>query len=91
MNCEELLAALNEYVDGKLDSPVCREFQQHLEGCNPCKVVVDNIRQTILLCKDGQTYEIPAPCREKLHQMLREKYVSKQTGQPDGPQGASKG
>jgi hypothetical protein len=81
MNCEELLAAMNEYVDGQVDSAVCQEFQRHLAGCNPCQVVVDNIRQTITLCKDGQAYEIPAPCREKLHQMLKHKWREKHPGQ----------
>lgn len=81
MKCEEILAALNEYVDGKVDSPACQEFQKHLAGCNPCQVVVDNIRQTIVLCKDGQAYELPAPCREKLHAMLRAKWREKQPTQ----------
>lgn len=78
MKCEEILAALNEYVDGNVDAPICAEFKRHLEGCSPCQVVVNNMRQTILLCKDGQTFEIPAPCREKLHQMLREKFAARQ-------------
>jgi anti-sigma factor RsiW len=82
MKCEELMAALNEYLDGKVDAPICQEFKKHLAGCDPCKVVVDNIRQTIVLCKDGQAYEIPAPCREKLRQMLREKWKEKQGSKP---------
>ena len=49
MKCEELLAMLNEYVDGTVDPAVCEEFEKHMAGCNPCQVVVDNIRQTITL------------------------------------------
>ena len=49
MKCEELLALLNEYVDGTVDPAICTEFEKHLAGCNPCQVVVDNIRQTITL------------------------------------------
>ena len=51
MKCEELLAALNQYVDGELDPGICDPFQEHLKGCNPCQIVVDNIRQTIKLYK----------------------------------------
>ena len=49
MKCEELLALLNEYVDGSVDPAICETFEHHLKGCNPCQVVVDNIRQTITL------------------------------------------
>jgi len=33
MRCEELLAALNQYVDGELDPGICDPFQEHLKGC----------------------------------------------------------
>ncbi len=59
MNCDELLKALNEYVDGEVDSAICQEFKEHLEGCNPCQIVVDNIRQTITLYRDGEPYPMP--------------------------------
>jgi RNA polymerase sigma-70 factor (ECF subfamily) len=74
MNCDELLAALNEYVDGSIAPGACAELQRHLEGCNPCQVVVDNIRQTITLYKHGEVVEIPAACRERLHAALRTRW-----------------
>ena len=40
---------LNEHVDGAVGPAFCEEFEQHMAGCNPCRVVVDNIRQTITL------------------------------------------
>ena len=77
MKCEELLARLNEYVDGTVDPGICDEFETHMAGCNPCRVVVDNIRQTITLCKEGQPYELPVESRELLHKALREKWKGK--------------
>ena len=74
MNCDELLAMLNEYVDGSVDPGVCESFEKHLAGCNPCQVVVDNIRKTITLYKDGQPYELPAAFRDKLHDALRQRF-----------------
>jgi hypothetical protein len=74
MKCEELLALLNEYVDGTVDPSICREFEQHMAGCNPCQVVVDNIRKTITLYRAGQPYELPAHFRERLHSALRERW-----------------
>jgi anti-sigma factor RsiW len=74
MNCNELLAALNEYVDGTADPGLCEELRRHLTGCATCQVVVDNIRQTITLYRQGQPIELPAPCRDRLHAALRERW-----------------
>ena len=71
MKCEELLKLLNEYVDGTVDPGICAEFEKQLAGCNPCQVVVDNIRKTITLYQNGQPYELPAEFRRKLHSTLR--------------------
>ena len=74
MKCEEMLAQLNEYVDGTIDPAICAEFEKHMAGCNPCQVVVDNIRQTITLYKDGQPYKLPATFQRKLHETLRQRF-----------------
>jgi anti-sigma factor RsiW len=77
MKCEELLAALNEYVDGAIELESCKAFEKHLEGCNPCQVVVDNIRRTITLYKEGEPYELPKEFHDQLHRRLREKWRAK--------------
>jgi hypothetical protein len=42
-------AAFNDYVDDETAVTGFREVAQCLAGCNPCRVVVDNIRKTIRL------------------------------------------
>ncbi len=74
MKCEELLKMLNDYVDGTVDPAICEEFEKHMAGCNPCQVVVDNIRKTITLYKNGQPCSMPIGFREKLRQSLRKKW-----------------
>jgi hypothetical protein len=74
MKCQDLLKFLNEYVDGTLDSSFCDQFEQHMVGCDPCQVVVDNIRKTITLYQAGQPCELPAHFRQHLHDMLRERW-----------------
>ena len=74
MKCEELLALLNEYVDGTVDPGVCAQFEKHMAGCNPCQVVVDNIRNTIPLYRAGLPYELPIKFRRKLHAALKQKW-----------------
>ncbi len=77
MNCEQLLQALNSYVDGDVDPEFCRDFEAHLAGCNPCQVVVDNIRQTITLYRDGEPYPLPPEFQSRLRQVLRAKWREK--------------
>jgi predicted anti-sigma-YlaC factor YlaD len=71
MKCHDLLKALNEYIDGNKSLPLCAEFEDHLAGCNPCRVVVDNIRQTIELYKDDKPYPMPDEFRRRLHSSLK--------------------
>ncbi len=77
MNCEEILAALNDYVDGLRDTAICSALEKHLADCNPCRLVVDNIRQTITLYRSGRPVELTDELHERLHGMLREQWKTK--------------
>jgi hypothetical protein len=87
MKCQELLAWLNEYVDGTIEPGMCEEFEKHMQGCNPCQIVVDNIRHTITLYKAGEPYELPLEFKDRLHRALRARWnaqhanASSQSGQ----------
>ena len=75
MKCQDMLKMLNEYVDGTVDPAVCAEFEKHMAGCNPCQVVVDNIRKTITLYKEGKPVELPIEFQNRLHSVLRERWA----------------
>jgi anti-sigma factor RsiW len=77
MTCDELLQALNEYVDNESLSAACQEFAEHLAGCNPCQIVVDNIRNTIKLYQDGKPYPIPAEFSKRLNAALASRWREK--------------
>jgi len=77
MTCEELLKALNDYVDGAQLTEICEEFSEHLAGCNPCQVVVDNIRHTISLYRAGMPYEMPQGFQERLQNTLQARWEQK--------------
>ena len=78
MTCEELLQALNQYIDdGDLALGHCEDFAEHLAGCNPCQVVVDNIRKTIRLYKAGEPYPMPAEFQNRRRSALQKKWQEK--------------
>jgi anti-sigma factor RsiW len=72
-----MLAALSDYVDGELDPESCQAFREHLAGCNPCEIVVDNIRQTITVYKSGEPIELPAKLHRQLSEVLRQRWREK--------------
>jgi RNA polymerase sigma-70 factor, ECF subfamily len=71
MTCDQLLAALNQYVDGDLEPGICSPFQDHLQDCNPCRIVVDNIRHTIKLYKADEPFELPRDLHARLVRALQ--------------------
>lgn len=65
--CRYLLGFLSDYIDGALEESVCREIEQHLAGCENCRVVIDTLRKTISLYHVEAKQEI-AP--EDVHRRL---------------------
>ena len=46
-------------------------------GCNPCQLVVDNIRKTIQLYKAGQPYPMPVGFQSRFRETLLAKWKLK--------------
>ena len=65
---------MGDYVDGDLDPAVYEAFRAHLGGCNPCEIVLDNVRQTITLFKCGQAVELPPELHQELLRVLRDRW-----------------
>jgi anti-sigma factor RsiW len=74
MRCEEVLAILNDYIDGALDADARRRLAEHIRRCSPCQVVIDNVRHTITLYKAGEPHELPAEFQQSLRELLRVKW-----------------
>jgi anti-sigma factor RsiW len=77
MRCRDLLDAISDYVDGELDESLCADIEEHLKGCNPCRVEVDTVKRTVTLFKDHLPYEIPLAVQDRLHRVLRERWRKK--------------
>jgi predicted anti-sigma-YlaC factor YlaD len=76
MKCQDLLDALNDYVDGETQSALCRAIQEHLANCNPCRIVIDNIRQTITLYRAGEALPLPAGLRDRIRSAVHERWTA---------------
>jgi len=47
MGCKDLFASLSDYLDGQLDVRHCAALEKHLDGCNPCLMFLESLRQTV--------------------------------------------
>jgi predicted anti-sigma-YlaC factor YlaD len=70
-HCRHLLGALSDYIDGELGSALCSEIEQHLQGCEDCRIVVDSLRKTVYLYKVTSGLPgMPLEVRERLYKRL---------------------
>ena len=70
-NCQELLGSLSLYIDGDLNPELCRELEQHLAGCNDCRVVLSTTKRTIdLVHSPREKTDLPEDVRERLFKRL---------------------
>ncbi len=77
MRCEEILAVLSDYVDSEVDPTICEALREHLEGCAPCEVVIDNILKTITLYKSGHPVDLPPDLHGQLSGILHRRWKAK--------------
>ena len=70
-DCESLLGALSEYIDGGLSPELCLEIEKHLEGCENCRVVLNTTKRTIdLVHAPAEKPDLPDDVRERLFRRL---------------------
>lgn len=68
--CLEIKDKLSAYLDGELESAVCAEIQQHLSGCDDCRVMVDTLNKTITLYRNYGQETVPSDVHERLTRVL---------------------
>ncbi len=69
--CSELLSSLGEYVDGSLSPELCTLLEEHMRGCNRCRVVVNTLKKTVELYQEtSDDPTLPEDVRELLYLKL---------------------
>ena len=48
-NCKELLGQIHDYIDGELEARLCAELEQHMAGCEDCRIMVDTTEKMLVL------------------------------------------
>lgn len=70
--CRQLLGNLSEYIDGALQLELCLEIEEHLKGCENCRIVVDTLKKTVeIYQKTVPTADIPEEVKDRLFLKLK--------------------
>jgi len=64
--CLNILRQLSAYIDDELPSEICSELRRHLGSCPNCEEFIASLRQTVTLCRHGQTPQLSAQDRAAL-------------------------
>jgi len=75
--CKRLIENLSDYIDGELEPELCADLEKHLEGCNNCRLMVDNLKMTVKLCRDGACEDLPDHLQSRLNNKLAERWKKK--------------
>lgn len=71
MKCRNIVKELSNYLEGALDTNLKASIEEHLGGCEDCRVVVDTTKQTIQIFCNAEPAPLPEDTRQRLHQALR--------------------
>ena len=75
--CPEYISDLNDYLDGQVDETLCAEMEAHIGQCNNCRIMVDTMKQTVSLCRDGKAEKLPEAVEGKLGKLLKDRWNKK--------------
>lgn len=69
--CKEVLADISSYLDGELNSTRCEAIEQHCRDCPSCGALVNDLRQTIGLCRQAGSMPLPDAVRQRARESVR--------------------
>jgi len=70
--CKKLFAALSDYLDSSGDEAARRRLEEHLDGCPPCKRVLESLQRTVKNCQDCQSPQLTPRAAARLRSRVLE-------------------
>ncbi|HUL44849.1 MAG TPA: zf-HC2 domain-containing protein [Bacteroidota bacterium] len=71
IRCRKAFRFICNNLDEDIDSPQCREVRNHLDGCENCKIYLDNLKETIALYRKYPTPTLSRDAHTKLLKILK--------------------
>lgn len=75
--CKKYIQEIVDFVDGEIDESLCADLIEHMQSCDNCRIMVDSMRQTVMLCRDGIPEKLPPSIESRLNAALKAKWEKK--------------
>ena len=75
--CPDYINDLNDFLDGTISPELCAEIEAHFGDCPNCRIMVDTLKQTVILCREGSKETLPPVIEEKLKFLLKKRWDEK--------------
>ncbi|OLB99917.1 MAG: hypothetical protein AUH30_03975 [Candidatus Rokubacteria bacterium 13_1_40CM_68_15] len=70
MSCRELIAVLDDYLEGALTPESHEELEAHLRACPPCCAYLATYRKTRSIAAAAHRLDMPEEMKERLRQFV---------------------
>ncbi len=70
MTCRELIAIIDDYLDGALTREDREQLEGHLRDCAPCRAYLATYRKTKAIAAAAHQLEMPQEMQDRLRQFL---------------------
>lgn len=70
MSCRELIAVLDDYLEGTLAADLLRELERHLAECPPCRAYLATYRRTREVAAAAANVVVPEELKARLRRLL---------------------
>lgn len=75
--CSKYIQEIADYIDGEIDAALCAQLEEHLKTCNNCRIMVDTLKQAVVLCREGKKEKLPPEIESKLNNALKKRWEKK--------------
>jgi hypothetical protein len=72
MTCQELVELVTDYLEDRMPLPERRRFEEHVAVCGPCRVYLEQIRETVRLTGALREDTIPPEAKDALLDTFRD-------------------
>ena len=77
LSCQEVLDQLWEYLDEDARADLIAQINEHIGGCQHCRVEVDSLKRTISLYRCEEPVGTPIRLSEQLAAALQAAYAER--------------
>lgn len=70
--CPDVVSALTRHLEGDLSRAQCAEMERHLGDCGQCRAACESLKQTLALCRSGDSPVVPEAVRQRLRVQIAE-------------------